>query len=122
MDENDDDGYNLFKSLLEEHSQYYAKQKINNKDGITASSSLSSLVLGSDGSGGSIIDEMMTLSIDEMIDDGTECCPKIIRCCPLEITFLSSITGQEERSMFGQQQTIYMEVAAFPIFSIFQII
>ena len=104
MDENDDDGYNLFKSLIEEHSQYYAKQKINNKDGITASSSLSSLVLGSDGSGGSIIDEMMTLSIDEMIDDGTECCPKIIRCCPLEITFLSSITGQEERSMFGQQQ------------------
>ena len=97
----DDNGYNLFKTLVEEHSQYYANNTNVENAILTTSSSMSSLILGSEA--GSLMDDMNQFSVDEIIDEGTSCSPKIIRCCPLEISLLPSVPT-EERSMFGHHQ------------------
>lgn len=107
--DSEDTEYDLYKSLVKEHSIYYANSQTDYvcQTSVTASSSMSSLLLGSEGSEGAM-DEFLPLTIDEEIDRGTRCYPHFVRLCPLEVTLLSpSKLGAlqvEERVLFGDQQ------------------
>ena len=107
--DSEDTEYDLYKSLVKEHSIYYANSQTDNigQSSITASSSMSSLLLGSEGSEDAM-NEFLPLTIDEEIDQGTSCYPHFVRLCPLEVTFLSpsklDALQVEEKVLFGDQQ------------------